>query len=179
MISRAARIHGVHSRQRAGVCRAAWKAGGIGAGGDSAFRPREARWRTGNGQRFKGFRAKRELFFEASGRSGGVLVCWRVSRGTPSALPRPNPPQTSSLHSEARGPRVKSSRFVGISANSGPLSHYLFPCPGGLQGPSGQTHPKSPPQTTHPTQSHCARLFGGPGCVSQLRRNKLQPGGPG
>ena len=28
MISRAARIHGVHSRQRAGVCRAFWKARG-------------------------------------------------------------------------------------------------------------------------------------------------------
>ena len=34
--------------------------GELGQGGDSAFRPREARWRTGNGQRFKGFRAKRE-----------------------------------------------------------------------------------------------------------------------
>ena len=34
--------------------------GELGQGGDSAFRPREARWRTKNGQRFKGFRAKRE-----------------------------------------------------------------------------------------------------------------------
>ena len=34
--------------------------GELGQGGDSAFRPREARWRTKNGQRFKGFRAQRE-----------------------------------------------------------------------------------------------------------------------
>ena len=39
----------------------------------------------------------------------GRLV--KTPRREPPALPRPNPPQTSSLHSEVRGPRVKSSRF--------------------------------------------------------------------
>ena len=112
--------------------------GELGQGGDSAFRPREARWRTGNGQRFKGFRAKRELFFEASGRSGASL-CAGGCRGEPPCPPpaKPTPHNLTALDC-AGTPGVFLS-FVGT--NSSPR----FPSPFSLTGrPAGAARSKTP-----------------------------------
>ena len=78
--------------------------GELGQGGDSAFRPREARER-------QQIRASGKAFVRSTKSSCALHgfasdVCWRVSRGIPPALPRSNPPHTISLRSIVRGPRV-------------------------------------------------------------------------
>ena len=47
-------------------------------------------------------------------------MCAGGCRGEPPALPRPNPPQTSSLHSEVRGPRVWFSDLWVQTPSRGP-----------------------------------------------------------
>ena len=83
MISRAARIHGVHSRQRAGVSTAARKAGG-GQGGDSAFRPREARSRSKIAKEARLLRAAQKVLVNSG--DFARVVCWRVSCPAPEPV---------------------------------------------------------------------------------------------
>ena len=125
-------------------------------------------------------------------------------RQTHPTQPTPDsPPQTSSLHSEVRGPRVKSSRFhsrfhpgkAGWNTNAGApgfaqplfLSHDVDSqnlrtptTPGGRfcanENFSDFLKAGSALPRTHPRLSRCARKPGGPGCGPLASQKKLPRG---
>ena len=130
--------------------------GELGQGGDSAFRPREARER-------QQIRASGKAFVRSTKSSCALHgfasdVCWRVSRGTPLPSPGQTHPTQSHCARLCGVPGVFLS-FVGT--NSSPLSHHIPACPGGPQRPPGQTAPQGPPapqpdraaRSKHPRQA--------------------------
>ena len=152
--------------------------GELGQGGDSAFRPREARER-------QQIRASGKAFVRSTKSSCALHgfasdVCWRVSRGTP--LPSPGrhaptpllPPARFPTHSPALAGRpFPAARSKRPRRPPGPLSHHLSPWPGGslaawsnppqhflfeeISGTPGtpRREPPGPPEKRAPRRAPC------------------------
>ena len=111
--------------------------GELGQGGDSAFRPREARER-------QQIRASGKAFVRSTKSSCALHgfasdVCWRVSRGTPLPSPGQTHPKLPRYTRKFGGPGCATQLLKCKPRPAFP--HHLFPWPGGPQG-----RPVKPPR---------------------------------